>query len=585
MKSRTIILGLSLISNFGWAQNAYLQLIHAVADVVGVSTPFILDSVDIYLSTDGGTNWTLAVPDFKFRDATPYIPIPANSSNVLAGIAPGNSTDHSDMLPLPPYQVPPLPANSYNIGIIAGTINFLLLQTNVNIYYYTSARAVATSTTSLDLIFFHAAPEINQVGTYLVFSRPPTASAYTPDTIFGRYEYTDYISISGPDFVVLDTNPSNRNDIFPLGFDIPVPGSLLGQSGVAFASGYIGDPNPKKRFGIHVALANGNVIALDTMRVRRLQIVHNAADTSLAQVDIHLGGVGSGAVIPLDFREATPTIFLPAPDNFPLPVAITRRGQNTPLANFTLNIPESGKNHIIFAQGVLVPTNYASNPNSISTSFKAHIIQNIKGWASSGQFIFIPFHGCTDAPSVDLYANNTPLATNIKYLESAPEVTLPAGTSANVQVRPAGQTTVVATFSLSSAQSQSGVGSVIFASGFLNPSANRNGPAFGLFIVYPDGTVEPLSSTTALSSYASTSEQLNVELTPSTDGNWTLYLTSSAQGEVPYALATISGQIISHGSYTLPAAGTWAYHIDGAQLQRGVYILRIGEKSVRLVRL
>ncbi|MEN3041326.1 MAG: hypothetical protein ABDH66_07305 [Bacteroidia bacterium] len=585
MKHRLVILSLGLSSVFGWAQNAYLQLIHAVADVVDVNTPFVLDSVDIYLSTDGGTTWTLAIPDFKFRNATPYIPIPANSSNVLAGIAPGNSTGPLDMLPLPPYQVPPLPANSYNIGIIAGTISFSPLQTNVSIYYYTSARDTATSSTNLDFIFFHAAPMINQVGTYLVSSRPPTSSAYSPDTIFGRYEYTDYMSISDTDFVVLDTNPANRNDIFPLGFYIPISSSILGQSGVVFTSGYLNDPNPRKRFGLHLALSSGMVIPLDTMRVRRLQIVHNAADTSLVQVDIHLGGVGNGTIIPLDFRQATPTIFLPAPDNLPLPVAITRRGQTTPLANFTLNIPQSGKNHILFAQGVLTPANYASNPNSVSTAFTAYVIHDIKGWAASNQFIFIPFHGCTDAPSVDLYAGSMPLATDIKYLESDPEVTLPAGTSANVQVYPAGQSTAVATFTLSSTQSQGGVGTVIFASGFLNPSANRNGPAFGLFIVYPNGTVEPLSRVTALSSNSAISEQLEVSASSSNDGNWILYIMSAAQGEIPYVLSSISGQVIARGSYTLPGAGVWAYQLDGSHLQRGVYVLRVGDKTLRLVRM
>jgi hypothetical protein len=32
------------------AQNAYVQLIHTVADVVGVNFPVILDSIDVYIS-------------------------------------------------------------------------------------------------------------------------------------------------------------------------------------------------------------------------------------------------------------------------------------------------------------------------------------------------------------------------------------------------------------------------------------------------------------------------------------------------------------------------------------------------------
>jgi len=351
-----------------------------------------------------------------------------------------------------------------------------------------------------------------------------------------------------------------------------------------FASGYANTPDPNKAFGLHVALANGTVIALPTRDVRRLQIVHNAADTSLAQVDIHPGGVGSGDPISLDFRQATPTFFLDAPTGQSVPIAITKRGQTSPIVTVNVTIPPAGQNHIVFAQGVVTPGDYASNPSSVSTAFTLRPITNIKGWTSSTSFIAVPFHGVTDAPAVDLYAGSTPLATNIKYLDNASEVTLPAGTSANIEVRPAGNSTPVATFQLASTQSQGGVGTIIFASGFLNPSANRNGPAFGLFIVYPDGTVQPLSVVSGVS--AAVPYQISgVAGNPSATGEWTLYLGATTQGEVPYTLTTLAGQVLQQGTYTLPGSGTWAYKINGENLPTGVYLLRLGAETIRLVRL
>jgi hypothetical protein len=92
-----------------WAQNAYVQLIHTVADVVGVGPPafpIVLDSIDVYISLDGGATWTLAVPDFKFRQATPFLPLSANNNQLRAGIMPGNSAGSGDIRGQ--YSIPPL---------------------------------------------------------------------------------------------------------------------------------------------------------------------------------------------------------------------------------------------------------------------------------------------------------------------------------------------------------------------------------------------------------------------------------------------------------------------------------------------
>jgi len=86
-------------------QNAYVQLIHTVAGVVDVNFPVVLDSTDIYISADGGSTWFLAVPDFKFRQATPFLSLPANNNQLRAGIAPENSAGSGDILGR--YSIPP----------------------------------------------------------------------------------------------------------------------------------------------------------------------------------------------------------------------------------------------------------------------------------------------------------------------------------------------------------------------------------------------------------------------------------------------------------------------------------------------
>ena len=66
------------------AQTARLQVIHNCADLAAAS-------VDVYV------NGNLAVPDFAFRSATPFIDLPS-SVNLDVAIAPGNSTSAADAI-------------------------------------------------------------------------------------------------------------------------------------------------------------------------------------------------------------------------------------------------------------------------------------------------------------------------------------------------------------------------------------------------------------------------------------------------------------------------------------------------------
>jgi len=317
--------------------------------------------------------------------------------------------------------------------------------------------------------------------------------------------------------------------------------------------------------------------------VRRIQLLHNAADPALAQVDIHLGSVGANP-IQIDFRQATPTFFVDGPAGSPVTLVFTGRGQSTPLATTNLSLPPAGTNAAVIAEGVLNPTAFASNPNGIPTDFGLVAFTGVEGWAPSGSFKVIPFHGVTDAPAVDWYSGNTALATNLRYKDRGSLLTLAANTAATIEVRPAGQSTPMATYTLSATQARDGEGSIVFASGFLNPSANQNGPAFGLYVVYPNGEVEPLAgSTTTLGG----DERLGVQLSanPSLTGEWTLTVSAPAAGLLPYTVSTLSGQIVRQGEWALPGAGTWGYTLALPELPKGVYLLQVGSQTFHLVRL
>jgi hypothetical protein len=476
------------------AQNndAYVQLIHTVADVVGVNSPVILDSIDIYISTNGGSTWTRAVDDFKFRQATPFIALPANSSQLKAGIAPGNSTGPGDILLQ--YSLPSLAPDTYYVAAVAGTIDFSIPQVDVDIYYFSPARNATTGSgaNDVDILLFHGSPDAGPVSYYWAVNR--TQHAYVRDGHLSYRGYsTGYRTLPSDDILVLGDS-ANANIILPQGFYYPDRSNAFwgGQSaGVIFVSGYLNASDPAKQLGVHMALPNGTVRPLSPQDVARLQIVHNAADPALAQVDIHLGTFPDSNPIQLDFRQATPAIFVPGAVT--VPVTFSARGNTTtPLATVNLTLPPAGRNAAVFAQGVVNPSNFAANPDNISTAFGLKDFTGVKGVEAAGNFAAMVFHGVTDAPTVDVEIVTVGTVSNLSYgSSSAAPVTFASGVDRRININVGSST--VASFNLSQTQARDQIGSIIFASGFLNPANNQNGPAFGLYIVYPTGEVQSLS--------------------------------------------------------------------------------------------
>ncbi len=570
-----------VLTGLTMAQNAYVQLIHTVADIVGVSFPVILDSIDIYISVDSGSTWYLAVPDFKFRQATPFTPLPANTNQILAGIAPGTSSGPGEILII--YPIPILSSGTYYIAAIAGTIDFTTASVDIDIYYFSPARdaTIGSGSNDVDILLFHASPDPGPVSYYWAFDR--TQHAYVRDGHLSYRGYsTGYHTLPLDNILVLGDS-ADANRIFNTGFRYPARSNSFwnGQSaGVIFISGYASTSDPAKQLGVHMALPDGTVRALSPDSVRRVQIVHNAADPALAQVDIHPGTFPSSNPIPLDFRGAIPALFVEGTGNVSL-IFSARGNTTTPLATVNLSLPPAGSNAAVFAQGVANPSNFAPNPNNISTAFDLKDFTGVKGVEAAGSFAAMAFHGVTDAPAVDVEIVGVGTVSNLSYgSSSAAPVTFASGVARTINVN-AGSSTV-ARFQLSAAQAVDEVGAIIFASGFLSPANNQNGPAFGLYIVYPTGQVQPLSSTSGL--VDKPVSRVQVSTMPVYDGSWTVALTAGSIGTLPYRLVTPSGQILTEGTWEVPGAGSWVYTLPAHSYSSGIYLLQVGDQVYRLVK-
>ncbi|NWF50351.1 MAG: DUF4397 domain-containing protein [Ignavibacteriaceae bacterium] len=251
----------------------------------------------------------------------------------------------------------------------------------------------------------------------------------------------------------------------------------------------------------------------------RLQVIHNAADPLASQVDVYVNG---GLLLDnFAFRTATPFIDVPAGVLLNIGIApYTSTSVNDTIKNFGVTLT-ANKKYVVVANGVIDPSGFAPNPNGLDISFTLFARDNGKEQSLSNKIVEIMIlHGSTDAPTVDVLAsfnrnfvgalsdiNSTDLfasdetfssdnsqsfkvklVNDASYGDFTRYLKLPA-LNYKLDITPGDDNNViVATFN-ADLRTLGGGAAVVFASGFLNPGANQNGPAFGLFAALPNGTV------------------------------------------------------------------------------------------------
>ena len=224
-------------------------------------------------------------------------------------------------------------------------------------------------------------------------------------------------------------------------------------------------------------LLAGSLFAQNNDLTARAQIIHNSADPVAEVVDIYVNG--GLFVDSLAFRVATPFVDVPA--DTPLLIEIYPYGADPSAtdAAFTLEgaeFPEGGTFTVI-ANGLLAG-GFADNPDGIGTAFNLYVLPSSESHEDGDESSFFVWHGATDAPGVDVFARDVAqLADDLRYLDNTDYITVPAD-DYTVDIAPAGGE-VIASFTAP----LSGLGGQalgVLASGFLNPSANNVGEAFGL---------------------------------------------------------------------------------------------------------
>ena len=471
--NRKLTLGLTAALSLGAgslsAQFARLQVIHNCADLAAAQ-------VDVWY--DGA----LLLNDFAFRSASPFIDAPAGVDFTVSICAP-NSTDPSNPLF---QQVFNLADGGTYIVVASGIVSpsgYAPAQPFTLEVFGQAREAAAGGAGNTDVLVFHGctdAPTVDVVETSVPAGTIVDDASYT--------DFAGYLELGTADYA-LDVRDATGT-VTVASYLAPLQTLGLGGSAITvLASGFL-DPSVNSNgpaFGLYAALpAGGPLVALPTPpQFARLQVIHNCADLAATQVDVWYDNT-----LLLDdftFRNASPFIDAPAGVDFTVSIcAPNSTDPNSPLFTQVLNLA-ANETYIAVASGIVSATGYSPlQPFTLEVFAQGR--ETAAGGA--GNTDVLVFHGSTDAPTVDVYESGIPAGTivdNAAYTDFAGYLEL--GTADyTLQVRDENQSTIVAAYSAPlQTLSLGGTAITVLASGFLDPSANSNGPAFGLWVALPAG--------------------------------------------------------------------------------------------------
>ncbi len=457
------------------ASTARLQVIHNSADPAAVI-------VDIYVNGD------LFIDDFAFRDATAFQTVPAGVQLDI-GVAPASSGSSDDVIATIPVT---LQAHKTYVAIANGVLDPSMFAGNPDtesigftLFAKDDIRENARWRWFTDIVVFHG---VTDAPTIDVLHDSRWNRKLFDDLSYG--EFSRYRSLWPRDYV-LQITPGNDNNTVVASFEADLSG-LLGGSAIVFASGFLSpaDNMNGASFGLFAALADGTVIELPAIgQTARLQVIHNAADPGAEFVDIYVND--ELLLDNFEFRTATPFIDVPAGVTLNLGVAPPT---STSSADALAVIPvqfSGGETYVAIANGVLGPSMFTSNPDGRSIGFELFAKAGAREGGQNGwhQVDFFALHGATDAPTVDVKARGVAtVVDNAAYGDITGYVSVPADKYI-LDVTPGNDNgTIVASFE-ADLSGLGGAAAAVFASGFLNPAANQNGAAFGLFAALPNGDV------------------------------------------------------------------------------------------------
>jgi len=299
----------------------------------------------------------------------------------------------------------------------------------------------------------------------------------------------------------------------------------------------------------------------------RVQVVHNSADLAAATVDVYVDDVNT--LDDFEFRTASPFVDLPAGVEIELSIA---PGNSMSVADALLTVPVTltdGETYIVVAYGIVSPTGYTPAP-----PLSLEIFAGAREAAAIATEVdVLVHHGSTDAPTVDVVETGVGAGTlvdDISTSEFDGYISVPEA-DYNLEIRLADGTTQVSAYSAPLATlGLEGAALTVFASGFLDPSQNSNGPAFGLYVTTAAGG--PMIALPEGVLGTNDFQQNSFAIYPNPTSNY-IQVEGTATENLTYTVVNIQGRVVLEGDLFSQN------DITIASLSQGMYILNLFENN------
>jgi len=597
--------------------NGFRELIRLpnarVIDLVHVSPDPAADSVDVYINQTG----ELAIDDLNYLTHTDFISLPITLS---LDIAAGNSTDNSN--PVASNLALPNDNDIYYL-VATGVLNPANFAANPNgvstafgLEVLPAATSAAANQTEFDFRFFHGGLDAPAVDLQVI-NGPELVS---------DYEYRDadagYTGLPAQDYLAVvqaagvpDATPQNLAFTAPgvsnpnvAGYTVPLEAlGLDSLSGLVVATGFLDQEanGTIDRPFIVPVFVSGITEGVPLIPAARVQVIHNAADPALETVDAYYNN--QSLADNFGFRTALPYVYVNGSvfddnDNVLVGVANDFALQVDTTSTDTVGAPlnqslflRGGRGFQFFANGVVNPADFAANPNGRSIGV------DLLPVTSTFRYVADPtnvndtvgirvFHGATDAPAIDaeeVLQGFGDLAVNAEYSQSTTGYTFAPKVPINVAIFPTGTSDSLAKFGVDLAALDSTYAFTVFASGFLDPSANQSGPGFGLFAVLGDGTVLGLDALVGLQEELADVATINRAYPNPASDRFTVELALDQPQPVQLRLRDFNGRIVQTRDAGTLTAGPQTLQLNVADAPSGLYVLelQVGETvgTTRLV--
>jgi len=483
-------------------------------------------SVDVYINNQN------ELRDFDYQNSSASLDVP---SSLEIGIAPVQGSIDSDFT----IELEP---RSSNIGIISGSIG----NSDSPLEIFTSV----VNTSSVDreyfaVKFFNGANDLSSVDIVV------NDNILINDLEFGRFSDYNQLLADIYNIQIKDSETGSRIEEYIL--DVS---QSYGETGIIYTSGYLNPDNTSPPFSVVMVDVDGQSISLPASNIvldqhANVQIIHNSPYPT---VDIYVDGVE--ALGDVAYRATTGLLELPISTTVGIAPA-----NGDVIAEFPFTLV-SGGNYVVTASGIVGDTNH---PFDLVASTLDTVATDVN------HFALKVYHGVTDAPAVDIYANGSLLVDNLSYGDYAGYVQVPVG-DYTIDVAAHGSTTPVASFSAPLTGLGGGAG-VVFASGFLAPTNTDS--AFTLILTTPSGydvelpAANPILGETANVQIIHNSPYPTVDIY--VDGVEALgdvaYRATTGLLELPISttvgIAPANGDVIAEFPFTLVSGGNYVVTASG----------------------